>query len=640
MLFILPKMLKYIFSSNDMIFLVMYICVFNIVNTWGNSIVDLFYDSMKLFFNNHVKPWDDELKHIYTNPEKPVSPTLRTYWLFHLMIFGSQIPSFIPSFYKKFYDPQENPTAEEKEKKIIEIADKVLPQESEDRIESNIDKTVKGGANTPEVTDKIKKLKQYLKNDFITPENKIMIRKQLSQLDPDFEIKSKELQKLQKIERLKNNLKNDLITPDNKIMIRKQLSQLDPTFVAEEEKIKLVPELAVSVPSSNPELSVPLAAIPVAEAVPIKEKSMLAVGTNTASTTLNFLSGAKNTLTNILRFAISHYFVTVSGMSVSFYLLFYSFFGITHFSKLNLFETIFNIDNFVKNTSSHDYMQRCGIEARCAGTIWERTYDFILWIYHKAIQIVFKHLYVGSFFVILLSSLASFSTQITSSKELKSSLNIITIITGILIIIIYALKTFLFTKTSNSTEPVKILKETSVVTPNTPIPKMPTATTTTTTNVTSYTTINKQSNPTEKPLVLNEVSPETTAAAAVPAATTVPAPTTDTAPVPAPTTAAAAAAVPAATTVPAPTTDTAHVPAPTTDTAPVPAPTTDTAPVSAPTTDTAPVSATTDNAAVTAATTTETPTPTTIPAPIPAPITAPITAPVPAPITAPVEAKK
>jgi len=160
----------------------------------------------------------------------------------------------------------------------------------------------------------------------------------------------------------------------------------------------------------------------------------------TASLAYNFLSGAKNMVTDVLRFMISQYFVTIAGMSIAFYILFYSFFGIAYFSKLGIIESFSEISNYIQKTSSNNYMERCGIESQCM-TTWDWLYSKISWVYHKAIQIMFKHLYMGSIITVLF--FASFkyvnTDQITSSKQLKLSLMFITISFAILVILMYIL---------------------------------------------------------------------------------------------------------------------------------------------------------------------------------------------------------
>jgi hypothetical protein len=114
----IPWFLKYFFRSYDLIFFVMYITIYKITRSFGACIFDLFYDSLKLLRKNgSLRPWDETLQHTYDNNEK-FSITLSTYWFFHLLIFGAQIPSIIPSFFTKETQPEIS--EEEKKKGIIE----------------------------------------------------------------------------------------------------------------------------------------------------------------------------------------------------------------------------------------------------------------------------------------------------------------------------------------------------------------------------------------------------------------------------------------------------------------------------------------------------------------------------------------
>ena len=586
MLYFFPKMMKRIFNSNDVIFLVMYITVFKIVNTWGNGIVDLFYDSMKMFFNHHIKPWDDALKHIYTNPKKPVSPTLRTYWFFHLLIFGAQIPSLIPSFYKGFYNPEENPSAEEKERRVRKIVDDVLPKEKLDTHKTP-DNMVKGGGETEDFMDReiavidksIKTLeeKPYEASDKKTPAQLRTLRSAKSLYNEFIALNEKKTPFIKKRDELITNSKkisNDEAAKKYTIKIEetnKDIEKIDEELKTNRAGIdsikailqKILPSSSVATPdatttsapdatttstpdatttstpdattTSTPDATTTPTSGKIAspesannstfdftgmqcnpnltteegvksalfkeklkewmtnnngytteqrkkwidewyskwnadlaknkphiaefikkcqETSPKKRGPISMIGDTAASlakdtvssAATTFLSGAKSLLTDILRFIISHYFVTIAGMSVSFYLLFYSFFGMIHFSTLNIVETIIEIEKFIDSSSMNDYMARCGIETRCTGTIWQWMYDKLMWLYHKLVQIMFKHLYLGSIIAILLFAMKDYAKSITSSKQLKATLQLITFISGVLIIIIYICKTLFFNK--------------------------------------------------------------------------------------------------------------------------------------------------------------------------------------------------
>ena len=414
MLFVLPQAMRRFFVTNDLIFLVMYVTIYKIMNSWGYAIVDLFYDSLKMFFNHKVKPWDPELQHVYTNPNKPVSPTLRTYWFLHILIFGGQIPSFIPSFYEKFYDPEENKSAEEKEKNINLIVDDILPKSAEGRVGVNIDEILKNN-NIPQVKggeggqgDLDETLEE------LAQEEKIL-RERISKLKKDPKPDQKYIHDNE--DKLQENTKkrNAVIKAADaaKKAEEKEAEQNDAQEKAD-KKAKNV-KMAVS--------------------------GVTAAASGVTSLASGFLSGAKNNITSIIRFMISHYFVTIAAISIAFYLLFYSFFAIIHFSKIGLFDTIFEVDDYIKKGTMDDYRKRCGIEAECSDSWFDWIYDKLAFGYHSAIQTIFKHLYIGTIVAVLLAGVTNLSKIMTSSKKIRLSFKIIFVLFALFITLIYAFKT-------------------------------------------------------------------------------------------------------------------------------------------------------------------------------------------------------
>ena len=345
MLYFLPDVMKKYFVSSDLIFLVMYVTIYKTMNTWGYAIVDLFYDSLKIFFNHRVKPWDPELHHVYTNPDKPVSPTLRTYWFLHILIFGGQIPNFIPSSYQS-YNSKQNKTAEEKEENINRIVEDILPRRTE----------VNSGINIDEIIDENDKSQQLKKG-----------------------------------------------------------GQPGSAETA---------EAAVNKPG------------PIAKVVVPGIPSVASGVTGMAS---GFISGATSKITNIIRFVISHYFVTIAAMCLAFYLIFYSFFAIIRFSKIGLFDTILVIEDFIKDDSIDGYKERCGIKD-CSDSWFDWIYDKIGYAYHKAIQVMFNHLYVGAIVAILLAGIANTTKVMTSSKSIRFSFKLIFSLAAFSISLIYTFK--------------------------------------------------------------------------------------------------------------------------------------------------------------------------------------------------------
>ena len=414
MLFVLPQAMRRFFVTNDLIFLVMYVTIYKIMNSWGYAIVDLFYDSLKMFFNHKVKPWDPELQHVYTNPNKPVSPTLRTYWFLHILIFGGQIPSFIPSFYEKFYDPEENKSAEEKEKNINRIVDDILPKSAEGRVGVNIDEILKNN-NIPQVKggeggqgDLDETLEELAQEEKILRER---IRKLKKDPKPDQKYIHDNEDKLQENTKKRNAVIK--AADAAKKAEEKEAEQNDAQEKAD-KKAKNV-KMAVS--------------------------GVTAAASGVTSLASGFLSGAKNNITSIIRFMISHYFVTIAAISIAFYLLFYSFFAIIHFSKIGLFDTIFEVDDYIKKGTMDDYRKRCGIEAECSDSWFDWIYDKLAFGYHSAIQTIFKHLYIGTIVAVLLAGVTNLSKIMTSSKKIRLSFKIIFVLFALFITLIYAFKT-------------------------------------------------------------------------------------------------------------------------------------------------------------------------------------------------------
>ena len=97
----IPSWVKWFFPNPNgtLLFFIMYVVTFQMVETYGGCTVDLFYDSFKIFLNHSLKPWD--LLHKYSDGSE-YSITAKTYWFLHFMIFSSQVPTFIPSFYEGF----------------------------------------------------------------------------------------------------------------------------------------------------------------------------------------------------------------------------------------------------------------------------------------------------------------------------------------------------------------------------------------------------------------------------------------------------------------------------------------------------------------------------------------------------------
>ena len=422
MLYVLPETMKRVFVTNDLIFLVMYVTIYKIMNSCGYAIVDLFYDSLKMFFNHKVKPWDPELQHVYTNPNKPVSPTLRTYWFLHILIFGGQIPSFIPSFYEKFYDPEENKSAVEKEKNINLIVDDILSKSAEGRVGVNMDEILKNN-DIPQVKGGEGDMNETLEE--LANEEKIL-RERINKLKKDPKPDQKYIHEME--DKLQDNTKKRNAT----------IKAADAAKKAEEnEAVQNEAKEKADKKAKNVKMAV---------------SGVTAAASGVTSIASGFLSGAKNNITSIIRFMISHYFVTIAAISIAFYLIFYSFFGMIHFSKIGLFNTMFDIDDYIQKGTMDDYRKRCGIEAECSDSWFDWIYDKLAFVYHSAIQTIFKHLYIGTIVAVLLAGVTNLSKIMTSSNKIRLSFKFIFVFFALFITIIYAFKKLIidaFKGTSN-----------------------------------------------------------------------------------------------------------------------------------------------------------------------------------------------
>lgn len=392
----LPEYMNWAFVSSDLIFLVMFVTIYKIMNSWGYAIVDLFFDSLKILFNPRVKPWDAELQHVYTDPNHPVSPTLRTYWFLHILVFGGQIPSIFPSHFEKYYNSLQNNSRKQKEAQLNQVVENILPTNRDSDInvgkimENNDNREVRGGT----LTDAQRVLEHEL-NRKITEANAAIATGSL-----------------------------------NEDMVATMRGQIDNY-----EK-----ELAEINNPSRPKTDIlPSPIIEKTPAVSAAVGTAAAAAMGPASLASGFLSGAKHITTDLLRFGISHFFITIAAMAIAFYLFFYSFFGILCFSKISLHETMVSIDDYIKDRSTDGYRKRCGIQG-CSDTWAEWLYDKLAYAFHATIQMVFKHYFIGGMITVLANAIANTATVLISSKIIELNFKFLFAFIAIFITVVYALK--------------------------------------------------------------------------------------------------------------------------------------------------------------------------------------------------------
>jgi hypothetical protein len=125
-------------------------------------------------------------------------------------------------------------------------------------------------------------------------------------------------------------------------------------------------------------------------------------------------SGSWSVFVNILRFMISHYFVTITGMLVSLYLIVYSLFGMSCFSSVGLFKTIGLVDIFIRETTTPT--SSSAISENCETDNWHYTQKTISTIFHNIVNFMFKFLYIGLIILILLFSSKEYFHKIAVDK--------------------------------------------------------------------------------------------------------------------------------------------------------------------------------------------------------------------------------
>jgi hypothetical protein len=98
------------------------------------------------------------------------------------------------------------------------------------------------------------------------------------------------------------------------------------------------------------------------------------------------------------------------------------------------------IEDFIKDDITGGYKKRCGIKDDCSDSWFDWIYDKIGYAYHKAIQTVFNHLYVGAIVSILLAGIVNTAKVMTSAKSIRLSFKFIFGLSAFSISLIYMFK--------------------------------------------------------------------------------------------------------------------------------------------------------------------------------------------------------
>jgi outer membrane biosynthesis protein TonB len=462
MLNFLPKWTLRLFRTNmNFVFIITH-TFFNYItlSSVGPAIVDLFYDSLKLFFNNNLRPWQPAMMHTYTSFWKSFfsfnktasnitvrySVTLSTYVFLHILIFYAQLQDLIPSYFKK---------SEGGSSVVSDIGSGLS--------------TIGSFANSAE--NMASNAVQGVENAIGNAENAAM----------------------QGINQAASNIGNAASGIGDAISGMGELGKNNNKQhdVPKKEESQPAPHPA---PQPAPHPAPQPAPHPAPQPAPHRTSRrrggaiLNAIGKGlgaaasgaagvAASDVIGSLKNVMNPLTNlskylpslpglnalstigdalsnpfagtifgaigniiiaIIRFCLSQYLVNIAAFLVAFYLLWYSFFGIFWFSKLSLFDTIKEIDLFILKHSI-DYVYETCVSTECKNrTIWERIKEVFVNITRFSFPFIF---YVTIFFILINSCFeyTNTTTGMHSSPYIKYGM----LTSSIIVIILVAIKCYI-----------------------------------------------------------------------------------------------------------------------------------------------------------------------------------------------------
>ena len=369
MLHFLPKWTLRFFRTNmNFVFIITYAFFsFVTLTSVGPAVIDLFYDSLKLFFNSTLKPWQPALVHSYTSFWKSFynfgdtstttvkySVTLSTYVFLHIMIFYAQIPDLIPSF---FY---------------AKTVGNAAVGATQDVYESLTSKSGKGNGNPNASKFGINPTDALNAASGLTS-SAAGIATGIADVVPH---------------------KNDQGTGTTQPQDQQKRQQRGMSKRKGGNYSTGGLGGLGSVGSFASKLN-PLSYMPKFPGL----GSLSSIGSALSSPFAGTILGAiGNVIVAIVRFCLSQYLVNISAFLVATYLLWYSFFGIFWFSKLSLFGTMKEIDIFILKHSM-DYVYETCVSTECKNrTIWERIKEIFINISRFSFPLIF---YVTIFFILI-----------------------------------------------------------------------------------------------------------------------------------------------------------------------------------------------------------------------------------------------
>jgi len=503
MLHFIPKWTLRLFRSHMNFVFIMTYAFFSFVTltSIGPATIDLFYDSLKLFFNGTLKPWQPALVHTYTSFWKSFynfgdtssttvkySVTLSTYVFLHIMIFYAQIPDLIPSFFKSgggdgggglglgegiqsavgdlsgvisgvgqaLANTANNAAGQMAN---IGAAGVGLAATGIGAVASAIPSNSNNGP-TQATEDKSKNDPTKATVDKSKDQNKATVDKSKNVQNNAVKQKLTNTEKIQaNIAKTKANIKesnakakSDFKWFGNKIKNAFSFKSPPPPPPTEQHhptaqhpttqphRVKRGGGIGDAMIGSFASKLNPLSYMPKLPGLGALSSIGDAVTSPFAGTILGALG---NIIVAIIRFCLSQYLVNIAAFLVATYLLWYSFFGIFWFSKLSLFSTIKEIDMFILKHSI-DYVYESCVSYECKNrTIWERIKEIFVYISKFSFPLIF---YITIFFILINSCLeyTNATSGMKSSPYIKYGMMTSSII-AILLVAIRGYVTFIYT---------------------------------------------------------------------------------------------------------------------------------------------------------------------------------------------------
>jgi hypothetical protein len=437
MLNFLPKWTLRLFRTNmNFVFIITYVFFsFVTLSSVGPATVDLFYDSLKLFFNGTLKPWQPAMMHTYTSFWRSFfsfgktashatvrySVTLSTYVFLHIMIFYAQLPDLIPSYFKKsgggsslvsdigsglstigsFAKSAENTAsnAAQGAQSVIGSAASTLLGSGAAAAASGIGNAAASGIGA--AASNIGDLGSRLN----TPKTDPAPHHPAPHPVPH------------PVPHRKGGASMGAIGRG----LGAAASGASGAIGSLQNSMNPLANLSKYLPRL-PGLG-----------------SLSAVGDALSSPFAGTVFGAiGNIIVAIIRFCLSHYLVNITAFLIAFYLLWYSFFGIFWFSKLGLFSTMKEIDTFILKHSM-DYVYETCVSTECKNrTIWERIKEFFTNITRFSFPLIF---YITIFFILINSCFeyTNATTGMHSSPYIKYGM----LTSSIIAIVLVAVKGYI-----------------------------------------------------------------------------------------------------------------------------------------------------------------------------------------------------